>query len=144
MLARVLIVLLAVLNLAVALWWWRQPVAPAPAPPPWPAAPRLQGLAAPTLPASAAPSAGGAIPPRTAAAACLRIGPFADAAAATVLRMRLPPGMTLLSQAAAGGGHWLHVRLQGAVEASALDDLAGGAGVAWRPEPCPATAAAAG
>lgn len=137
MLARGLIVVLGVLNLVVAVWWWRQPPPSAPVLPPWPDAPRLQTVATvgPAAATRDSPPAGPALP---AEGICLRIGPFADAVGATALRMRLPPGATPLAQAAsAGGGHWLHLRWQAAWDARVLDELVGGAGVAWQREPCP-------
>ncbi len=136
MIARALIVVLGVLNLVVALWWWRQPLA-APAPlPAWPDAPRLHVLAAGVrLPATLAQPAPGI--------RCLRIGPFADAAQVTALRMRLPAELTPLPAVASRAGHWLHLRQQGAVDARSLDELIAGAGVAWRAEACPAAAQSA-
>lgn len=135
MLARALIVVLVILNLAVALWWWRQP-SPSAAPlPAWPDAPRLHALDA--APRATAHATG------TTAAICLRIGPFADATAATAVRMRLPVGLEPLpAPVAPTGGHWLHLRQHGALDTHALDALIRGAGVAWRAEPCPSSAAA--
>lgn len=109
MLARALIVLLLVLNLGVAAWWTLRPDPAAPSPAPHPAGvARLQlasergaSAVAPRAPANeaetAAPAdAASATPPATdqatpQAAACFRIGPFADTAAATALQRRLPP-----------------------------------------------------
>jgi hypothetical protein len=109
MLARALIVLLLVLNLGVAAWWALRPAPAAWSPAPHPAGVARLQLASerdaravtPRVAASvgetAAPvDAAAAEPPATdqaapQAAACFRIGPFADTAAATTLQGRLPP-----------------------------------------------------
>lgn len=103
MLMRALIVLLLVLNAGVAAWWWLAPEPDRAPPPSHPAGvPRLQLLSeaapAPVRPTAAVAAAvPGAAPlsPETAQVAvqCVRLGPFADAAAAEAARVRLPQGL---------------------------------------------------
>lgn len=101
MLIRALIVVLAILNVGVALWWWQQPApvdAPVPAMSPPDGVPVLQlwsevaALAPATEPgqspdstpaaaAAAAPSAEAAAAPVAAAPVCASLGVFADRAA---------------------------------------------------------------
>lgn len=104
MIARLLIVVLAVLNLGVAAWWLLR-AEPEPAPPPAPApgiavlelvhtharGSRPDGTSAPVP--TPVPGAAGvtATQPAPAALLCLRSGLFADRAAATALQAELAP-----------------------------------------------------
>ncbi|MGN6512551.1 MAG: SPOR domain-containing protein [Lysobacteraceae bacterium] len=95
MFARALIVLLAVANLGVALWWALQPVAPAQGGVAGEAdagVPRLRLLAAPGAPQPAAAPAAMAAAASAAASAprCYAFGPF-DAAGYLAARARLQP-----------------------------------------------------
>lgn len=128
MLTRALIVLLLVLNLGVAAWWWLAPKPAAPAAPVHPqGVPRLQLLSEATrvaprqaVPAATAPApapaAGPAQPPlpaspepvATVGTQCVRLGPFADAAAAQSAIARLPAGVlaSRVHSQAARRGAW--------------------------------------
>ena len=151
MLTRALIVLLLVLNLGVAAWWWLAPVPVAEATPSHPAGvPRLQLVseaahrappgagAAEAAPATQAPAAGAVTPvpatpkpamPEAATAVatrCVRLGPFADAAAAEAARARLPAGVLasrVQSQAGAARGAW-NVVMPPQADAAAAQALA--------------------
>lgn len=110
MLIRALIVLLVVLNLGVAAWWFTRPE---PAPPPLPEVPagvtRLELVeSAPSPSPSSAPRAAvtatapsapmtsatpSAAAPATAARICFRAGPFAERAAADLARGRIEPAL---------------------------------------------------
>lgn len=133
MLTRALIVLLLVLNLGVAAWWWLAPApsaetasahpdgvprlqllseAPRRAPPPAVAeAPPATDTPAPATEAEApAPAETAAVPEAPLVATrCVRLGPFADAAAAEAARARLPAGVLasrVQSQAGTARGAW--------------------------------------
>ncbi len=149
MLTRALIVLLLVLNLGVAAWWWLAPTPAAEPPPAHPAGvPRLQLLseaprrAAATATAATAdaeaPSATQTSAPETAAPAaeapevaavatrCVRLGPFADGAAAEAARTRLPAGVLasrVHSQAGTARGAW-NVLMPPQADAAAAQALA--------------------
>ena len=132
MFTRATIVLLLVLNLGVAAWWWLRPAPSAsPAPPPAADVPRLRlvGEAAPppaksTPPArekaeaadtSAAPAAVADAPATEAPAPpvgppkCFAFGPFADRAEADAARAALQPRslrVQLRTEAVSPRGHW--------------------------------------
>lgn len=132
MLIRALIVLLVVLNLGVAAWWFSRPE---PAPPPLPEIPAgvttlalVEEKAAPTARAAiaaATPAATPAVlppasapPPPTVAAAvaprvCFRVGPFAERAVAEQSRGRLDPtiGRAILREAQGAGASGYRVSL---------------------------------
>lgn len=124
MFTRALIVLLLVLNLGVAAWWWLRPLPPAPPVAGQPAGvPRLQLLGegasprpspTPVVPAAAANDAKTPQPeadalPATTEARCYGFGPFADPAAAEAARKVLQPLVTRLAlrtEARGGTGAW--------------------------------------
>lgn len=132
MLIRALIVLLVVLNLGVAAWWFSRPE---PAPPPLPEIPAgvttlalVEEKAAPTARAAiaaATPAATPAVlppasapPPPTVAApvaprVCFRVGPFAERAVAEQSRGRLDPtiGRAILREAQGAGASGYRVSL---------------------------------
>jgi hypothetical protein len=125
MFARALLVLLVVLNLGVAAWWWlHEPVAPAanvgPA-----GVPRLQlPSERRNIPAvTAAPDASVATPPED--AVCTSLGPFADASAASAAQARIAAQVlgSRISERSVGrarGWRVLVPALSGASEAEAL------------------------
>lgn len=122
MFTRALIVLLLILNLGVAAWWWLRPQPPAPPVPVQPTGvPRLQLLgegARPRLstspPAATADGANASEPEASAPAAttqlrCYAFGPFADQPAADAARAGLQPlvaRLTLRTQAQRATGAW--------------------------------------
>lgn len=135
MLIRALIVLLVVLNLGVAAWWFSRPE---PAPPPLPEIPAgvttlalVEEKAAPTARAAiaaATPAATPAVlppalapPPPTVAApvapvaprVCFQVGPFAERAVAEQSRGRLDPtiGRAILREAQGAGASGYRVSL---------------------------------
>lgn len=132
MLIRALIVLLVVLNLGVAAWWFSRPE---PAPPPLPEIPagvttlalveEKAALTARAAIAAATPAATPAVlppasapPPPTVAApvaprVCFRVGPFAERAVAEQSRGRLDPtiGRAILREAQGAGASGYRVSL---------------------------------
>lgn len=98
MLPRALLVLLVVLNLGVAAWWWSHEPAAAVAGGVAPGVPRLQlpserpaATVAPAVAATEQPGRPAAALP--ADAVCASLGPFADVAAARAAQARLPAGV---------------------------------------------------
>ena len=151
---RPIILLLLALNAGVGLWWLLRSGPRPPAPPAQPAGvPRLQllsergGRAPPapvraqarvspsTPPAAAAPSADAPVPVPEAEApsaaeppalACLRLGPFRDAAAAEAARARLPAtvrGIGTQREPGRAAGPW-NVSLPPQADRAAADALA--------------------
>lgn len=123
MFARALIVLLAVANLGVALWWALQP-APAgvAVPAADPGVPLLQLVDATRPP----PRAHAPAPAAAAAPRCFTFGPFADAAAAQRARAVLQPGavrVQLRADPAANATAW-RVWLPPQADRAAADALA--------------------
>ncbi len=138
---RALIVLLAVLNLGVAAWWLFRPE-PAPvateAAPPAVARlqlaserPDLRPAAPPQIPApDPAPGDNAAVEPAAteppAAERCVRLGPFADAAALDAARTALAPRALRLRprEAREGGGRGWRVYLPAAADRATADATA--------------------
>ncbi|KRG38413.1 hypothetical protein ARC20_01785 [Stenotrophomonas panacihumi] len=96
MYVRALIVVLAILNAGVALWWATRPAASPPAPPPAVSGgvaslqqidpPRVQAAAAPAAPTPQAAAAPAKPVVPSPAERCLRLGPFPNQAAAEAAR----------------------------------------------------------
>lgn len=131
---RALILLLVVLNLGVAAWWAWHPSGPAAeAPEPASGIARLQLLAergdrpvasAPNASTDATPAPGAT--PAEAPATCLRIGPFADAAAAQAAVTALQPlatGLRARERTLDAGRGW-NVGIAPQADRAAADALA--------------------
>lgn len=131
---RALILLLVVLNLGVAAWWaWHPAGRVVEAPDPASGIARLQLLSERgDRPAPAAPDADTATepaitPPPATPATCLRIGPFADAAAAQAAVTALQPLATGLRarERSVGSGRGWNVGIAPQADRAAAEALAG-------------------